>query len=91
LEEQYKIKDNIQNMVQVSLLNLMDHWPMKGPFDVIFCRNVMIYFDTQTQEKLVNRFWDLLPTNGYLFVGNAEGLSRISHKFKYVNPAIYKQ
>ncbi len=91
LEEQYKIKDNIQNMVQVSLLNLMDHWPMKGPFDVIFCRNVMIYFDTQTQEKLVNRFWDLLPANGYLFVGNAECLSRIAHKFKYVNPAIYKK
>ena len=64
---------------------------MKGPFDAIFCRNVMIYFDTQTQHKLVNRFWDLLEPGGYLFVGHSEGLSAIKHKFRYQRPAVYKR
>ncbi|MDL1982415.1 MAG: chemotaxis protein CheW, partial [Deltaproteobacteria bacterium] len=53
----YQVKDNVSSMVQLTLLNLMDSWPMKGPFNVIFCRNVMIYFDRPTQQKLINRFW----------------------------------
>ena len=69
----------------------MAAWPMKGPFDVIFCRNVMIYFDKPTQQRLVNRFWDLLRPGGYLFVGHSEGLSAIEHKFRYIQPAVYKR
>ncbi|MCP4578345.1 MAG: protein-glutamate O-methyltransferase CheR [Deltaproteobacteria bacterium] len=87
----YQLSPTIRKIVRPAKLNLMDPWPMKGPFDVIFCRNVMIYFDAQTQAKLVNRFWDLLGPGGYLFVGHSEGLSSIQHKFQYQQPAVYKK
>ncbi len=87
----YRVKDPVQKMVRLARLNLIDQWPMKGPFDVIFCRNVMIYFDRPTQQRLINRFWDYLEPGGYLFVGHSEGLSAISHKFHYVRPAVYKK
>jgi len=87
----YKVKDNVRAMVRLAWLNLMDSWPMNGPFNVIFCRNVMIYFDRATQEKLINRFWNLLEPGGYLFVGHSEGLSAISHRFRYVQPAVYRK
>jgi chemotaxis protein methyltransferase CheR len=87
----YKIKEDLRLMISFAWLNLTEGWPMKGPFQVIFCRNVMIYFDRLTQQKLVRRFWDLLEPGGYLFVGHSEGLSAISHSFQYVQPAIYKK
>lgn len=87
----YQVRNNIREMVRVARLNLMDTWPMKGLFNVIFCRNVMIYFDRSTQQKLINRFWNFLEQGGYLFVGHSEGLSAISHKFHYVRPAIYRK
>ena len=64
---------------------------MKGPFNVIFCRNVMIYFDRPTQQRLINRFWQLLEPGGFLFVGHSEGLSAIKHKFRYMRPATYRK
>jgi len=84
----YQMHERIRRMVHVNWLNLIGHWPMKGPLDVIFCRNVMIYFDKRTQDRLIGRFWHLLKTGGYLFVGHSEGLSRISHDFTYVRPAV---
>lgn len=88
---QYLLKEEIRKMVQLAWLNLMDPWPMKGPFDVIFCRNVMIYFDRQTQQNLINRFWNLLGPGGHLFVGHSEGLSAVQHNFRYVRPAVYRK
>lgn len=85
----YRVKPQIEDMIKYSRLNLMDRWPMKGPFNVIFCRNVMIYFDRATQQRLIDRFWRYLDTGGYLFVGHSEGLSGISHRFRYVCPATY--
>ncbi|MGB5987415.1 MAG: protein-glutamate O-methyltransferase, partial [Desulfobacterales bacterium] len=86
---QFTVKAELRRLVTFGWINLMAAWPMKGPFDVIFCRNVMIYFDKATQQRLVNRFWELLSPDGYLFVGHAEGLSAIEHKFRYVQPAVY--
>lgn len=80
-----------RSLVRLARLNLMDVWPMRGPFNVIFCRNVMIYFDRKTQQRLVNRFYDILEPGGYLMVGHSEGLSAIKHKFRYVRPATYKK
>lgn len=79
----------IRNLVKFARLNLMEHWPMNGPFDAIFCRNVMIYFDKQTQQRLVERFWSLLRPGGHLFVGHSESLTGTSHRFRYVQPAVY--
>jgi chemotaxis protein methyltransferase CheR len=87
----YQVADTVRSMVRLAHLNLMDSWPMKGPFHVIFCRNVMIYFDRATQQRLINRFWELLEPGGYLFVGHSEGLSAITHKFKYLRPATYRK
>lgn len=85
----YKVNDDIKSLVCFARLNLMDEWPMKGPFDAIFCRNVMIYFDKPTQQELVRRYWELLAPEGHLFVGHSESLTASSHQFKYVQPAAY--
>jgi len=85
----YQVIDPLRRLVHFARLNLVESWPMTGPFDVIFCRNVMIYFDKPTQERLVDRFWNLLKPGGHLFVGHAESLAGSQHKFHYVQPAIY--
>jgi chemotaxis protein methyltransferase CheR len=76
-------------MVHVARLNLVGSWPMRGPFQVIFCRNVMIYFDQRTRQELVQRLWELLAPGGYLFVGHSESLASLTHEFQFVQPAIY--
>jgi len=85
----YQVIAPLRRLVHFARLNLMGEWPMRGPLDVIFCRNVMIYFDKHTQERLVNRFWKLLKPGGHLFVGHSESLTGLPHKFRYVQPAIY--
>ncbi len=87
----YKVKDKLRALVRFATLNLLENWPFRGSFDVIFCRNVMIYFDKKTQEKLVNRFWQLLQPGGYLFIGHSESLTGCRQPFKYIKPAIYKK
>ena len=72
-------------------LNLMSSWPMTGPFDLILCRNVMIYFDKPTVTRLVNRFHDLLAPGGYLFIGHSESLTAIEHRYRYLQPAVYRK
>ncbi len=88
---QFRVKDAVRLMVRQGWLNLIDQWPLKGPFNAIFCRNVMIYFDRPTQQALINRFWDLLEPGGHLFVGHSESLSATAHTFSYVRPAIYRK
>ena len=78
-------------MVRLAWLNLLERWPMKGPFNVIFCRNAMIYFDRPTRQRLIDRFWELIAPGGHLFVGHSEGLSGLKHRFEYVKPAIYRK
>ncbi|MFB3885953.1 MAG: protein-glutamate O-methyltransferase CheR [Thermodesulfobacteriota bacterium] len=85
----YQVIESLRHQVHFARLNLIGDWPMKGPFDLIFCRNVMIYFDKPTQEQLVNRFWNLLKPGGHLFVGHSESLVGSQHPFHYAQPAIY--
>ncbi|HEX6965191.1 MAG TPA: protein-glutamate O-methyltransferase [Gemmatimonadaceae bacterium] len=87
----YRVRDAVRALVRIAHLNLMSAWPMRGPFDVIFCRNVMIYFDRATQQQLIDRFWELLAPGGELFVGHAESLTGLAHQFTYVRPAVYRR
>ena len=88
----YKAKDHLKNIVTFRRFNLMTpEFPFKNPFDFIFCRNVMIYFDPETQNRLVSKFYDCLPKDGYLFIGHSETLSRSNTSFKYIQPAVYQK
>lgn len=86
----YEIASHVKRIVTFQRLNLKEPYPLKGPFDFIFCRNVMIYFDKKTQEELVNRMARFLGPGGYFCVGHSESLTGLSHKLTYVKPAIYR-
>lgn len=88
---EWTISEEIKNLVTFRLFNLMDVFPFKNPFDVIFCRNVMIYFDKIVQEKLVNNFYHALCKKGFLFIGHSESLIQLKHPFTYYEPTIYKK
>lgn len=85
----YKAKNEILKLIRFKYLNLMNEWPMQGKFNIVFCRNVMIYFDKKTQGELVNRFYEKIQPGGVFIVGHSESLTGITHKFRYVRPTIY--
>ena len=87
----YQVRENVRTLVSVGRLNLVDHWPMKGPFDVVFCRNVMIYFDKETQHQLVHRLREILKPGGLLFVGHSESLAGLGAELRYIRPAVYQR
>ena len=68
----------------------MDPVVYKKPFDFISCRNVMIYFDTETKNQLIERLYDALKPGGYFFIGHAENVSK-SSRFEFIKPAIYRR
>ncbi|HNA25440.1 MAG TPA: protein-glutamate O-methyltransferase [Nitrospira sp.] len=85
-----KVKPHLSSIITFRRLNLMDdRFPIKAPLDLIFCRNVMIYFDRPTQERLVNKFYQHLKPGGYLFIGHSESLQWVTHPFKAIAPTIY--
>ena len=71
--------------------NLMDPITFKKKFDLIFCRNVMIYFDQDTKDALVRRFYNATVPGGHLFIGHSEGLTKSTCPYEYIQPAIYKK
>lgn len=87
----WQVSPNLRKCISFRYLNLMDSWPFRGPFDFIFCRNVMIYFDKSIQERLVNRFHDVLAPGGTLYIGHSESLTGINHPFRYIMPATYEK
>ncbi len=86
-----RIKPHVRNLVKFQRTNLMEPFQNIGMFPLILCRNIMIYFDAQTQEQLVRRLCQQLEPGGYLFIGHSESLNGISHSLKYVKPAIYRK
>ncbi|MFP4466152.1 MAG: CheR family methyltransferase [Candidatus Goldiibacteriota bacterium] len=86
----YSVKREIRDLVVFKRLNLVEvPFPMKGPMDAVFCRNVMIYFDRDIRKKLVEEFYRLIKPGGYLFVGHTESLVGISGKFNRLGPSVY--
>ncbi|MBV7316944.1 protein-glutamate O-methyltransferase CheR [Shewanella sp. NIFS-20-20] len=90
LGNQYEVKQSLKDNIHFKQLNLLQPWPMKGPFDVIFCRNVMIYFDTDTRKQIIARFRTLLSNDGYLIIGHSETLHHISEDFTLIGQTIYR-
>lgn len=90
--ENYEISHEIKNEVIFRTFNLMDaRFPFKKKFHVIFCRNVMIYFDEKTKMELINKFYDITEPGGYLFIGHSESINKGESKYNYVMPAVYRK
>ncbi len=87
----YQLKSELRNMIVFRKLNLIEaNWLLRGPFDAIFCRNVMIYFDKPTQLKILQRFAPLLKNDGLLFVGHSENLYHAADYFKLQGKTVYE-
>jgi chemotaxis protein methyltransferase CheR len=90
-EEDYvKIKDEVRAHIRFARHNLISD-PPPGLYDIIFCRNVMIYFDDATKQNVVAKLYKCLKDGGYLIIGASEGLVGLKHRFKYVEPSIYRK
>lgn len=87
----HQVCSHLRNEVVFRPFNLMDPFVFKKSFDLILCRNVMIYFDEATKEKLVSKFYDCTAKGGFLFIGHSEVLNRTATRYHYVKPAIYQK
>lgn len=85
------VHPRIRELVTILPLNLLHDWPMKGPFDAIFCRNVVIYFDKPTKEKLFKRYSAMLPAGGYLFLGHSESMYGLNDDFELIGRTVYRK
>jgi chemotaxis protein methyltransferase CheR len=90
-KECVQVKKTIRDMVSFKPLNLLHYWPMSGQFEMIFCRNVVIYFDKPTQKKLFDRFADILVPGGYLVIGHSESLFKLSDRFTSIGHTVYRK
>jgi len=86
-----KVSAKLQEMITFKQLNLMDQWPMKGKFDLIFCRNVVIYFDKPTQKILFDRYAEMLTPKGHLIVGHSENLFKVTDRYELLGKTIYRK
>ena len=85
------VHPRLRELVTIEPLNLLHPWPMSGPFDAIFCRNVVIYFDQPTKQRLFKRYADLLPVGGHLFLGHSESLHGINDQFELIGRTVYRK
>ncbi|CAM2066533.1 Protein-glutamate O-methyltransferase [Sulfidibacter corallicola] len=89
---QYEVIDRLRREITYRRFNLINRlYPFKKPFDVVFCRNVMIYFDQPTKDHVVRKIHESLAPGGYLFIGHSESLARNTQGFQYLQPAAYRK
>lgn len=86
-----RVSEKLRKMITFNQLNLMNDWPMRGKFDVIFCRNVVIYFDKPTQSVLFNRYADALCDDGVLFIGHSETMAEVCTRFDLIGKTMYRK
>ena len=90
-EQHYAVADELKSLITFKRLNLLESWPIKGPFDVIFCRNVAIYFDKDTQRELFERMAGLQEPGGWLFIGHSENLFHVTRHYKLGGRTVYRR
>lgn len=91
-DDRFAVKDNMRNQILFRRLNLMNaKFPFGKPFQIIFCRNVMIYFDEATRRRLIEKFHDVLEPGGYLFIGHSETINSEWSRFQNILPAVYRK
>lgn len=90
-QDRVQMADELKRLIRFKQLNLHHPWPMRGPFDAVFCRNVAIYFDKPTQKKLFNRYADILAIGGYLYLGHAESLIGVTDRFEVADKTVYRR
>ena len=86
-----RAKDELRNLITFRRVNLIEQWPFAGPFDIIFCRNVVIYFEKDTQKQLFNRYAEVMVPDGHLFIGHSESLFRVCDRFQLLGQTIYRR
>lgn len=90
-QSKVKVDERLRKLITFKQLNLLHEWPMKGPFDIIFCRNVIIYFDKKTQQELFERYYELLAPGGLLILGHSENLGAYQKYFENVGRTIFRK
>ena len=90
-ESKVKVGKQLQALITFKKLNLLHEWSMKGPFDIIFCRNVIIYFDKKTQQELFARYYEMLAPGGLLILGHSENLGQYQQHFESVGRTIFRK
>jgi len=89
--QQYAVAEELRSMITFRQLNLLGVWPVKGPFDVVFCRNVTIYFDKETQRQLFERLAQLQEPGAWLFIGHSENLFNVTQRYKSVGRTVHRR
>jgi chemotaxis protein methyltransferase CheR len=91
-EGMFKLKESVREITYFARLNLLDEsYPMKGLFHIIFCRNVIIYFDAESRGRLFDTFHHYLENDGYLIMGHSETLAGLTNRFRFIGNTIYKK
>jgi chemotaxis protein methyltransferase CheR len=89
LGNDFIVKESLKELITFRQFNLAETFPFKNTFDIVFCRNVMIYFDTAFQQQLLDKFYEIIAPRGMLFIGHSESLANKKNQFLYVEPTIY--
>ena len=87
----FLVDPGIKKLITYRKFNFMDEFKFAKGFDIVFCRNVMIYFSNEIQEKLINKFYKVIVPNGLFFIGHSESLLNKQHGFKHVRTAVFKK
>lgn len=86
-----RVKKDLRDRTSFRIINLVEEIPLRTQYDLIVCRNVMIYFDSHVKNRIVNKLENCIKPGGYLFIGHSESLNGLSHDLQYVAPAIYRK